>query len=168
MLAISQVESDADIAAAGELLREHIGWIFKSNVGHQEAPTFEGLEDELRSLPGIYAPPEGRLLLARQDGRPAGCICLKGHDNVTCELKRLYVRPVYRGLKIGWQLVNMLLDAARDSGYQRMVLNSHIERKKAQSLYQAVGFQIVDATDDFPEHLKPTVVFMEFDLTSAK
>lgn len=53
--------------------------------------------EELATLPGVYAPPTGRLLLARQDGQPAGCICLKGHDATTSELKRLYVNPTFRG-----------------------------------------------------------------------
>lgn len=168
MINIYQVETKEQIAAVSELFREYVDWIFTLAVGHEEAPTFDGLEDELRTLPGIYAPPAGRLLLAIQDGQPAGCICLKGHDATTCELKRLYVRPSFRGLKIGWQLVSLLVDEARQSGYQRMVLDSHIEMKKAHSLYQAVGFQIVETPDDFPEHLKPTVVFMECDLTLAK
>jgi len=167
MVNISQVETQEQIAAVSELFREYVDWIFTLAVGHEEAPTFDGLEEELRTLPGIYAPPTGRLLLATHDGQPAGCICLKGHDSTTCELKRLYVRPTVRGLKIGWQLVNMLVDEARVSGYQRMVLDSHIGMKKAHSLYQALGFRIVDAPDDFPQHLKPTVVFMECNLTEA-
>jgi len=89
MLTISQVETEEQIAAVSELFREYVDWIFTLAIGHEEAPTFEGLEDELSTLPGIYAPPEGRLLLAIQDGQPAGCICLKGHDAVTCELKRV-------------------------------------------------------------------------------
>ena len=165
MLTISQVETEEQIAAVSELFREYVDWIFTLAIGHEEAPTFEGLEDELSTLPGIYAPPEGRLLLAIQDGQPAGCICLKGHDAVTCELKRFYVRPTFRGLKIGWQLVNKLVDEARASGYQRMVLDSHIEMKKAHALYRAIGFEKVETPDDFPEHLKPEVVFMEYDLS---
>jgi putative acetyltransferase len=165
MLTISQVETEEQIAAARELMREYLDWAFTLGIGKNQAPTFEGLEDELRTLPGIYAPPKGHLLLAIQDGKPAGCICLKGHDATTCELKRFYVRPSFRGLKIGWQLVNKLVDEARASGYQRMVLDSHIEMKKAHALYQAVGFRIVEIPDDFPKELKPFVVFMEYDLS---
>jgi len=166
MLKISQVESQEQIVAIRELFREYFDWIFTLAVGHEDAPTFDGLEEELQTLPGIYSPPTGRLLLATQDGQPAGCVCLKGHDATTSELKRLYVRPSFRGLKIGWQLVNMLVDEARQSGYQKIVLDSHVEMKKAHALYQAVGFQIVETPADFPDHLKPTVVFMEYDLTT--
>jgi putative acetyltransferase len=166
MLNISQVESEGQIVAARELFREFVDWVFTLAVGHENAPTFDGLDEELRTLPGIYTPPTGRLLLAAINEQPAGCICLKGHDATTCELKRLYVRPAFRGLKIGWQLVNLLVDEARQAGYQRMVLDSHIEMKKAHTLYQAMGFQIVETPEDFPEHLKSTVVFMECDLTT--
>jgi len=166
MLEISQVESQEQIVAIRELFREYFDWIFTLAVGHEDAPTFDGLEEELQTLPGIYSPPTGRLLLATQDGQPAGCVCLKGHDATTSELKRLYVRPSFRGLKIGWQLVNILVDEARQSGYQEIVLDSHVEMKKAHALYQAVGFQIVETPADFPDHLKPTVVFMEYDLTT--
>jgi GNAT superfamily N-acetyltransferase len=165
MLTISQVETEEQIAAARELMREYLDWAFTLGIGKNQAPTFEGLDEELQTLPGIYAPPKGRLLLAKQDGQPAGCVCFKGHNSTTCDLKRFYVRPTFRGLKIGWQLVNKLVDEARASGYQRMVLDSHIEMKKAHALYQAVGFRIVEIPDDFPKELKPFVVFMEYDLS---
>lgn len=167
MLKISQVETEKQIIAARELFSEYIDWVFTLGFGHEQAPTFQGLDEELRTLPGVYTPPTGRLLLAAQDGKPAGCVCLKGHDATTCELKRLYVRPSFRGQNIGWQLVNLLVDEARQSGYQRIVLDSHIEMKKAHAIYQAVGFQRVETPDDFPHHLKPFVVFMECDLTTV-
>ncbi|MEJ2710982.1 MAG: GNAT family N-acetyltransferase [Anaerolineales bacterium] len=133
-----------------------------------KAPTFQGLERELASLPGVYAPPSGRLLLARQDSRAAGCIALKGHDAATGELKRLFVRPAFRGHKIGRQLVAALIEAAREQGYRRLVLGSHISMKSAHALYQAAGFHKVDTPSDFPENLKPLVVFMEMDLAEAQ
>ncbi len=166
MLKISQVESEEQIIAARELFREYTDWIFTLAVGHENEPTSQGLDEELRTLPGIYSPPTGRLLLATQDGLPAGCVCLKGNDATTCELKRLYVRPSFRGQNIGWQMVNLLVDEACQSGYQRIVLDSHIAMKKAHAIYQAVGFQIVEAPDDFPQYLRPTVVFMECDLST--
>ena len=116
MLGISQVKTDAQITAAQELFREYTAWAFTLTAGSDQAPTFQGLEEELATLPGVYAPPAGRLLLAMQAGQPAGCICLKGHNATTCELKRLYVRPTFRGLHIGWQLVNRLVKEARQAG----------------------------------------------------
>lgn len=165
MLTISQVKSDAKIVAVQELFREYTAWAFTLAADNNQAPTFQGLEEELATLPGIYIPPAGRLLLAMQDEEPVGCICLKGHDATTCELKRLYVRPKFRGLNIGWQLVNRLVEEARTSGYNRIVLDSHRSMKKAHALYQAVGFKRVSTPDDFPEALKPVVVFMECDIS---
>ena len=166
MLTISQVESDAQIAAVQELIREYTAWAFTLAAGSDQAPTFQGLEEELATLPGIYSPPAGRLLLARYGAEPAGCIALKGHNATTSELKRLYVRPKFRGLYIGRRLVNRLVAEARQAGYERIVLDSHHSMKKAHALYETVGFKQVSAPADFPEALKPVVVFMECDLST--
>jgi GNAT superfamily N-acetyltransferase len=165
MLTISQVTSEAEIMAVQELMREYATWAFTIVPGSDEGPAWEGFNEELATLPGVYAPPTGRLLLAMHDGQLAGCVCLEGHDATTCELKRLYVRPTFRGQNIGQQLVKMLIEDARQSRYQRIVLDSHISMKKAHAIYQEVGFRVVSAPDDFPEDLKPIVVFMECDLS---
>ena len=162
--AITQAATGDQLAAVRELVREYTAWAFTLEEGSDKAPTFQGLDAELAALPGAYAPPSGRLLLATVDGQPAGCVCLRGHDASTCELKRLYVRPTMRGLNLGSKLVSALIDEARRSGYRRMVLDSHMSMKKAHELYRAAGFRDVSAPPDFPEHLKPVVVFMELDL----
>lgn len=164
MLTIAQVKTKAEIAAMQELIREFTAWAFTLETDSDEAPTFEGLEDELATLPGEYAPPGGRLLLAKYDGQPAGCIALKRHDSTTCELKRFYVRPAFRGLGIGKALTQRLLDEACRSGYRRMVLDSHYTMDKAHDIYETFGFKRVSAPTDFPEKFKPVVVFMEADL----
>lgn len=160
MLTILQATSEAEIVAVRELIREYTTWGFTTIPGSNQAPTFEGLDEELATLPGIYAPPAGRLLLAMQNGQPAGCVCLKGHDTTTSELKRLYVRPSFRGQNIGQQLVNRLVEEARQCRYQRIVLDSHGSMTKAHAIYEAAGFRRVNAPEGFPEHLKPIVVFM--------
>lgn len=166
MLTIIQVQSPAEIDAVGGLLREFTAWAFALQEGSKEAPTFENLEEELATLPGIYVPPAGALLLAILDDQPAGCVALKGHDARTCELKRLYVRPNFRGYGVGTALVEALLEQARQAGYQRMVLDSHMMMKQAHALYKAFGFQEAQVPADFPEALKPYVVFMELALNS--
>lgn len=168
MTTISQVKTEAQIEAVRELLREYTAWVFTLTAHSHQAPTFQGLDEELATLPGIYTPPAGRLLLAMQDDQPAGCVCLKGHDATTGELKRLYVRPAFRGLHLGQQLVKTLIEEARQSGYQRIVLDSHISMKKAHAIYQAAGFRLVRTPDDFPERLKPVVVFMACDLSANR
>lgn len=167
LLTISQVSTPKQIHDVRQLLREYTSWALTVADDSEQAPTFQGLAHELESLPGIYAPPTGSLLLARQDGQPAGCVALKGHDTATGELKRLYVRPAFRGMKIGGQLVAELIEKARKLGYQRLVLDSHISMKAAHAIYQAAGFRKVDTPSDFPEVLKPVVVFMEMSLNGT-
>ncbi len=161
MITISQANTDADIADVRDLLREYTGWAFTLMVAREVPPTFDGLEEELAGLPGVFVPPAGRLLLARVDGQPAGSIALRPVDATTGELKRLYVRPSFRGLGLGQQLVAAIVQAGRQAGYQRLILDSHATMSHAHALYRAAGFQLVDAPPDFPEAIKPEVVFME-------
>ncbi len=112
-------------------------------------------------MPGIYAPPTGCLLLALQEGEAAGCVALKAHDATTGELKRLYVRPGFRGSDLGHHLITTLIDEARRLKYRRIVLDSHISMTRAHAIYRSAGFRDVNAPHGFPDHLKPVVVFME-------
>ena len=148
-------------------MREFTSWAMASIAGSATAPTFNGLEEELATLPGIYGPPSGCLLLALQDGKPAGCVALKPHDSTTGELKRLYVRPGFRGHHVGQQLVAALIDQARKLGHRRIVLDSHISMTGAHAIYRAAGFRDVSAPEDFPESLKPVIVFMELTVDPA-
>jgi putative acetyltransferase len=164
-VAVSQVVTPAQIRDVKDLFREYTDWAFTLTAHLDETPrTYEGFEAELASLPGIYAPPAGRVLLATVDGRPVGCIALKGHDAATCEFKRLYVRPDSRGQAIGQKLVAALLTEARAVGYRRIVLDSHRAMTAAHGIYEAAGFRRVATPPDFPEALKPLVVFMEMAL----
>jgi len=161
MPTIVQATTPSEIRHAQELMREFTSWAMTLEEGSDEAPTFRGLEEELATLPGIYAPPSGCLLLAMQDGRPAGCVALKPHDPTTGELKRLYVRADFRGKTLGRQLVAALIAEARRFGYRRVILDSHVSMTKAHEIYRAAGFRDVDAPKDFPEAFRPVVVFME-------
>ena len=160
---IVQVATPAEVEAAREILREYTTWAFHDHDS-SGAPTFADLEAELATLPGKYGPPDGRLLLASVDGKTAGCIALRRHDEDSGEVKRLYVRPGFRGHRIGERLVARLLDEARTIGYRRLVLDSYHTMTRAHALYRDAGFRDVPAPVDFPVHLKPVVVFMEKDL----
>jgi ribosomal protein S18 acetylase RimI-like enzyme len=169
MLTISQVRTEEQIAHAQELLREYIHWwAITEPEDFAQAPAFINWEKEIETLPGVFVPPAGRLLLAMQHGQPAGCVCLKGQDSDTAEIKRLYVRPAFRGQEIGWQLVDALLAEARKSGYKRIVLDTHASMKKAQDLYKAFGFRVVKPPEDIPDTLTPFIIFMELNLETQQ
>jgi putative acetyltransferase len=112
---------------------------------------FQSFDEELKTLPGAYAPPGGRLLLAQVAGRSAGCIALRQLGPGICEMKRLYVRPDARGKGLGLILVERLISEARSIGYERIRLDT-IEpaMKGAVALYRRVGFQEIPPYSKIP------------------
>jgi GNAT superfamily N-acetyltransferase len=133
-LALAQAESPGQIAHAGELFRE-----YAQALGVNLC--FQNFEQELASLPGHYAPPGGRLLLAEYEGQLAGCVALHRWENGICEMKRLYLRPSFRGKGLGRALAETIIVEARNIGYQRMRLDT-IEpiMKDAVEMYRKLGF----------------------------
>jgi putative acetyltransferase len=105
---------------------------------------FQGFEAELAELPGAYAPPAGALLLACVDGEPAGCCALRPLYNTdhlnACEMKRLFVRPAFRGFGLGRLLVERVLSDGQLAGYTTMLLDTLSDMETARALYQEMGF----------------------------
>ena len=109
---------------------------------------FQNFEDELAQLPGDYAPPRGQLLLAMVDGAVAGCCALRPIDGTdypnASEMKRLYVRKAFRGVGLGRQLVEAMLDTARQAGYDHVLLDTLDDMEAARTLYEELGFESIE------------------------
>ena len=135
---IIQAESSADLQHVRELFAEYVEWLGINLC-------FQNYEKELAELPGDYAPPAGRLLIAYEDQEVAGCIALRSLGDGVCEMKRLYVRPAFRGERLGWKLVELILDEARKIGYERIRLDTLPGKMdRAIAMYRTLGFKDID------------------------
>ena len=113
--------------------------------------TYQKFADEMAAMPGKYAPPNGELLLARgQDGAALGCVGLRPLEDGACEMKRLYVTPEARGLKLGHALADAIVAEARRIGYAEMRLDTLPKLTAAIALYKTMGFRQIPAYYDTP------------------
>lgn len=154
MLSIDEVRSSDELLQTRSLFEEYAAAL-EVDLG------FQGFEEELATLPGSYARPEGRLLLASCDGQVAGCVALRRLVGDTCEMKRLYVRPQFRDRGVGRSLVERIISEAGQAGYARMRLDSLPSMAAAITLYRQLGFRDIPAYRDNPV---PGSTFLELQL----
>jgi GNAT superfamily N-acetyltransferase len=145
-----------EIAAARRLIRNYADWLAIDL-------SYQGFEEELAGLPGRYAPPAGRLLLASVADEAVGCVALRALEPGICEMKRLWVEPGFGGRGLGRALAERIIDAARETGYRRMRLDTLPERMPAaQQLYLSLGFALIAPYYDNPV---PGMAMLELQLT---
>jgi putative acetyltransferase len=151
---IKEAHSGEHLAAIRELFVEYAKAI-------QVDLCFQNFDRELTELPGRYAPPEGRLLLALDGKITAGCVALRKIGDGICEVKRLYVRPAFRGQGLGRTLAQTVIATAKGIGYKCLRLDTLSSMKEAIALYESLGFQRIA-----PYYANPSgcAVFMELKL----
>jgi ribosomal protein S18 acetylase RimI-like enzyme len=133
MLKIIQAESESELNHIRELFKE-----YTDSLGFDLS--FQNFEQEFAELPGKYASPQGRLLLAIDDDKIVGCVGLRKLEKNICEMKRLYIRPQFRGKKFGRTLAQKVVDEARLIGYKYMRLDTVPWMNEAIALYRSMGF----------------------------
>lgn len=152
-----RVETPEQVALARDLFRE-----YAEAIGVDLE--YQGFAAELAALPSPYVPPHGALLIARVGGDTAGCVGLRGLDERTGEMKRLYVRPAYRSSGLGYHLVEAVVRAARAAGYAALRLDTLASMEAAQRLYRKLGFVEIAAYN--ATHL-PGTRFYELELVHS-
>lgn len=147
-----QASSPHYLDQARTLFREYEVWL------HLDL-CFQNFEKELAELPGAYAPPTGRLLLAFEDDELAGCVALRKLTDEICEMKRLFLRPQFHRRGLGRELAERIIEEAHSIGYQRMRLDTLSEQMgSAIALYRALGFREIAPYNNNPV---PGALFME-------
>jgi putative acetyltransferase len=155
MLKIIQADSEEHLSQGRDLLRE-----YAASLGFDLH--FQEFKKEVAEFPGEYSPPDGRFLLAQEDEKTAGCVALRKISQDVCEMKRLYVRPEFRGTAVGRKLAEAIIEEARKMGYERMRLDTAPFMKAAIALYLSLGFKEIESYRYNPiEGAK----FMELDLS---
>lgn len=149
-----QIAIDADLPEVKRLFGEYATWVGVDL-------SFQGFDEELASLPGDYAEPRGVLLVARVDGKVAGCVAAHRWGPDTCEMKRLFVREGFQGSGCGRVLVENVIAWARESGFKRILLDTLPSMQRAQALYLKLGFHEVPSYRPNPV---PGARFMELSL----
>src|SRR6476660_9120923 len=154
MAEIIQAETSEHMDEARKIFTEYENWLGVSLC-------FQGFDEEMAGLPGKYAPPNGRLMFAIENGEVAGCVAFRPLDDEMCEMKRLFVRPAFQSSGLGRGLLEQLIAESRAAGYKKMRLDSWIPRMgKAIEMYRRHGFYEIEPYNENPYEM----IFMELEL----
>jgi GNAT superfamily N-acetyltransferase len=170
VLTITRAETETQLQLVRELVAEYIAWDASEleRLGLDAREVFEFyFSPDKEALPSKYAPPDGCLLLASWSGEPAGCVAFQRLTEQASELKRLYVRPQFRGKHVGQHLVAALIAAAQDAGYGLMRLETVTFMENAIALYTRFGFRHCPPYYAALESFSNISVFMELDLAGG-
>jgi putative acetyltransferase len=140
---LRQAASPEEIETARTLFRE-----YEKSIG--VSLCFQNFAEEVAGLPGAYAPPDGRLFIAYVGRRPAGCVALRRIGDDVAEMKRLYVRLRFRGMRLGRRLSETVLEEARSIGYRAVRLDTLPSMREAQALYVSLGFTDIPPYNEHP------------------
>ena len=143
------------------LFREYTDMLIECDKDFKEYLNKQNYDDEIAHLEEKYGLPYGRLYLAFCDNNPAGCIGLRKIDNETCELKRLYVKPEFRGKKIGNILVTKIIEDAKSIGYKHILLDTFPFLETAIKLYKKLGFYEIESYNNSP---MDNLIYLKYDL----
>jgi len=156
MVSIVEVGPGDDLEEARTIFQE-----YADTLGSDVC--LQNFAEELATLPGGYSRPSGRLLLAMVEDQVAGCAALRALDAETAEMKRVYVRPAFRGLGVGRILAESILHESRTAGYRRIRLDTLPSMVRAQQLYRELGFYEIAP---YGEKAEPGTVYLELELVT--
>ena len=147
------------------LYEEYSAMLLRANPGFGASLAQQNYDEEIAHLEDKYQPPRGSMYLIYYDGALAGCVGMKPSDEESAELKRLYLRPAFRGHNLGEQMLMRIMEDARAAGYRRLRLDTLPALRTALSLYRRIGFHEIDPYYDC---LIPGTIFMEIELQNER
>ena len=161
VIKIVEVQTTAELTQVKDLFRAYFQFLAHD---HGLDISYQGIEEELASLPGKFAPPDGRLIMAVLSGQAIGCAALRRIDEQVSELKRMFVLPQFRGQGVGKELARKLIEDAHTIGYKYIRLDTGNFLTAAIQLYESLGFQRIEPYYEVPQEIRKIAIFMELRL----